>query len=115
AGLRCRENREVVQALVLDERLLQLRLALNHVDEVEDHAPLATHDHVQVAQADIEIDHHGSLAAHREAGADGGRGGGLPDSAFAGGDDDDLRQGAVSRLARFSPYLRTSTRNASAS
>src|SRR5262249_28644107 len=62
------------------------------VDEVEDDAPLAAHDEVEIAQADVEVDHHRLLAAHREPGAQGGRGSGLADPALARGDDDHMSQ-----------------------
>src|SRR4030095_11609122 len=65
------------------------------VDEVEDDAPLAAHDHVEVAQADVEIDDDGPVAAERQACADGGRRGGLADAALAGRDNDYLGQGVL--------------------
>jgi len=40
-GLRGRQQRQVFQPLVADQRLRQLGVALDHVDEVEDDAPLA--------------------------------------------------------------------------
>ena len=46
-----------LEPLVADQRLGELGVALDDVDEVEDHAPLGAHDEVEVAQADVEIDH----------------------------------------------------------
>jgi hypothetical protein len=70
--------------------LVQLRVALDDIDEIEDDTPLAAHDHIEVAQSYVEIDDDGLLAAHGKAGADGGRGGGLADPALARRDDDDF-------------------------
>jgi hypothetical protein len=49
--------------LSLISACLSVGLALDDVDEVVDHAPLATHDQVEVAQADVEIDDGDLLAA----------------------------------------------------
>lgn len=56
------QHEQVVALLVLDEGLVQVGLALDHVDEVIHHAALAAHDEVQVAQADVEVDHCGLVA-----------------------------------------------------
>ena len=42
---------------------LQVRFALDHVDEVVHHAAFAAHDEVEVAQADVEVDHGRLVAA----------------------------------------------------
>src|SRR3546814_16791563 len=52
AGLRGGQHKQGVQALVLDQRLLERSLTLDHVDEVIHDPSLATHDQVEVAQAD---------------------------------------------------------------
>ena len=95
-GLRGREDVEAVDPLVLDQRLVQADAVIDDVDEVEHHPALATHHEVEVAQADVEIDHDGLLAAHGQSGGDGGSTRGLPDPALARGADDDLRQNASS-------------------
>ena len=62
----------------------QLGVALGDVDEVVHDPALGTHHQVEVAQADIEIDHHDLLAALRQRGAQGSGRCGLADPAFAG-------------------------------
>src|SRR6185437_8407893 len=64
ARLRGRQDREVLQPPVHDQSLFDLGVALDDVDEVEHHAALASHHHIEIAQADIEIDDDGLLAAH---------------------------------------------------
>ncbi len=56
AGLTGGQYVEVFQTLVFDQRLLQVGFAVYHVDEVIHHAALATHDQVEVTQADVEVD-----------------------------------------------------------
>mmetsp|Transcript_59446 Transcript_59446/g.140617 ORF Transcript_59446/g.140617 Transcript_59446/m.140617 type:complete len:388 (-) Transcript_59446:74-1237(-) len=90
AGLRGRQDVELVELLVLDEGLRQLDLVVNDIDQVVHHAALDAHDQVEVAQAHVEVDDAGLVAAHREAGGKTRAGGGLADPALAGGDDDDL-------------------------
>src|SRR5690606_11123804 len=92
AGLRRGQHEQVVVALVLDQGLAQGRLALDHVDEVVHHAPLATHDQVEVAQAHVEVDRGDLLAMAGEAAGKGGAGGGLAHAALAGSDYDDFGQ-----------------------
>ena len=58
AGLRGGEQVQRVDALVADQGLRQLGVALGDVDEVVDDPALGPHHQVEVAQADIEIDHH---------------------------------------------------------
>jgi hypothetical protein len=62
------QHEQVVALLVLDERLVQVGLALDDVDQVVHHAALAAHDEVEVAQADVEVDHGGLVAAQGQAG-----------------------------------------------
>jgi NADP-dependent 3-hydroxy acid dehydrogenase YdfG len=90
-----REHVQRVDALVLDQRLLERALALDDVDEVVHHAPLAPHDEVEVAQPDIEVDDRDLLAAAGEPDRERGARGGLAHAALAGGDDDDFSQGVV--------------------
>jgi hypothetical protein len=84
AGLRGGQDEEVVAVLVLDQGLVEVGLAVDHVDQVVHHAALAAHDEVEVAQADVEVDHRGLEAAQREAGGNAGAGGGFADAALAG-------------------------------
>ena len=83
AGLRGRQQRQRVDALVADQRLRQLGVALHDIDQVEHHAALGTHHQVQVAQADVEIDHDHVLALLRQRGAEGRGRGRLADAAFS--------------------------------
>ena len=80
---------QVVAVLVADQRLVERRFAVNHVDQVIHDAAFATHDQVEVAQADVEIDHRGLVAAQGEPGGKARAGRGFADTALAGGDDDD--------------------------
>ena len=77
------QDREVFQALVADERLRELRVALHNVDEIEYDPPLGTHDEVEVAQADIEIDHHHLVAGAGQCCAECRRRGGFAHPALA--------------------------------
>jgi hypothetical protein len=69
---------------------VQLRLVADHVDEVVDHPPLAAHDQIEVAQADVEVDRDRLLSLLGDAGRDVCAGGGLSDPAFTRSDDDDF-------------------------
>ena len=83
AGLRGRQQPEILQPLVADQRLRQLCDALHHVDEVEHDAAFGAHDEVEVAQADVEIDDHDLVAALRQRSPHRGGRGGLADPALA--------------------------------
>src|SRR5690606_8381814 len=89
AGLAGGQDVQRVDLLVLDQGLREAGLAVDDVDEVVHHAALATHDEVEVAQADVEIDDGGLVTAQGQAGGKTGAGGGLAHPALAGGDDDD--------------------------
>ncbi|MOA02937.1 hypothetical protein D3C78_1224140 [compost metagenome] len=90
AGLRGGQHEQVVALLILDQRLIQVGFALDHIDQVIDHPALATHDQVEIAQTDVEVDDCGLVAAQSEAGSEAGTGGGLAHSTLAGGHDDDF-------------------------
>ena len=83
AGLRGRQQIEIFQPLVANERLRQLGDAVDDVDQIEHHAPFGAHDQVEVAQPDIEVDDHDLLALLGERGTQRGRRRGLADAAFA--------------------------------
>ena len=68
---------------VFNQRLIQRSFALNHVNQVIHHAALAAHNQIQVAQAHVEIDNGGFVAAQGEAGCNAGAGGGFAHTAFA--------------------------------
>ena len=70
AGLRSRQQPQIFQALVADQRLRQFCDALHHVDQVEHHAPFGAHHQIEVAQADIEVDDRDALSVLRERGAE---------------------------------------------
>ncbi|MOA20892.1 hypothetical protein D3C78_1413620 [compost metagenome] len=93
AGLAGGKYVQVLKALVLDQGLLQVGFAVDHVDEVVNHAALAAHDQVEVTQAHVEVDDDRLVAAQCEAGADGGAGGGLAHTPLAGSNDENLGQG----------------------
>ena len=90
AGLRGGQQPERVEALVADQRLLELGDALHDVDEIEHHAPFRAHHEVEIAQADVEVDDHDLLAALRQRCAERGRRGRLADAALARRHDQDF-------------------------
>jgi hypothetical protein len=90
SGLRGGQHEQVFALLVLDQGLVQIGFALDDIDEVIDHAALAAHDQIEIAQTHIEVNHCGLVAAQCEAGCEAGAGGGLADTAFARGHDDDF-------------------------
>jgi hypothetical protein len=106
ARLRGGEDEQVVAVLVLDQRLVQARLAIDDVDQVVHDATLAAHDEVEVAQADVEVDDRGLEAAQGESRGECRAGGGLADAALAGRYYDDshgfplwMRYGWLSRAS----------------
>jgi hypothetical protein len=84
------EHEKVVALLVLDQGLVQVGFAVDDIDQVVHHAALATHDQVEVAQADVEVDDGGLVPAQGQAGGEAGAGGGLAHPALAGRHHDDL-------------------------
>ena len=82
-GLGGRQQPQILQPLVADQRLLQLGDALHHVDEVEHHAAFGAHHQIEVAQADVEIDDDDALPALGKCGTERGRGRGLSNAALA--------------------------------
>jgi len=87
AGLRRWKQGQRFDALVADQRLGKLDRTLHHIDEVIDHAPFGTHDKVEIAQSDIEIDDHDVLPALCKSCAEGSCRGRFTDAALAGCDD----------------------------
>ncbi len=64
--LRGGQKEERLEPLVADQGLVELGVALDDVDEVVDHAALGTHDEVEIAQADVEVDHGDAIAPLRQ-------------------------------------------------
>src|SRR5690606_1176554 len=91
-GLGGGKDVQVLEALVLDQGLLEARLAIDDVDEVVNHAALAPHDQVKVAQADVEVDDGDLVAATGKTAGDRGAAGGLAHATLARGDYDDFGQ-----------------------
>ena len=87
ARLRGRQHGEVRDALVADQRLGELGVALHDIDEIVDDAPLGAHDEIEIAQADVEIDQRDILSALGERDAQRRRRGRLADAALARCDD----------------------------
>jgi hypothetical protein len=81
--LRSRQQREILQPLVADQRLRKFRDALHDIDQIEDNAPLGAHDEIEIAQTDVEIHDDDLLAALRQRRPHGGRRGGLAHPALA--------------------------------
>ena len=84
-ALRSWQKSERVEALVSNEGLRELCLAFDDIDQIEDHAPLGTHDQVEIAQADIEVDDDDLLTALRQRCTQRCCRGRLADPALAGG------------------------------
>ena len=93
AGLTGGQHVEILQALVLDQRLVQRGVAVDDVDEVVDYPALAAHDEIQVTQADIEVDDDGFVPSQGESGAQCGAGSGFTHASLAGSNNEDLGQG----------------------
>ena len=66
ARLRGRQQVQRVDALIADQRLRELGVALRHVDEIKDDPPLRAHHQIEIAQSDIEIDDANAASALRE-------------------------------------------------
>src|SRR5258705_8712699 len=84
AGLRGRKDVEVVVALVLDQRLVEVGVAIDDIDEIEYDATLAAHYEIEVAQPHIEIDYHRLMTAQSQPGGKSRGGSGLPHPPLAG-------------------------------
>ena len=74
---------ESVDALIADQRLCELGVALRDVDEVEDDPPLRAHHQIEIAESDIEIDDANAPPALRERRAKGRRRGGFAHAALS--------------------------------
>ena len=83
ARLRGRQQIEIFQPLVANERLRQLRDAVDDVDQIEHHASFGAEHQVEVAQPDIEVDDDDLLALLGKSGTQRGRRRGFADAAFA--------------------------------
>ena len=82
AGLRGGQDVEVFAVFVFNQGLVECGFALDDVDEVIHDAAFATHNQVEVAQTDVEVDYGGFVAAQGQAGCDAGAGSGLAYAAF---------------------------------
>ncbi|MNT02143.1 hypothetical protein D3C72_1366310 [compost metagenome] len=102
--LRGRQEEQRLEALVADQRLRQLGVALDDVDEIVNHAAFSTHDEIEVTQTDIEIDDHDLLFVLRQCGAKRCGRGGLADPALAGSYNDYLPHMALSCSCVFICY-----------
>ena len=69
ARLRGRQQKEILQTLVANERLRQFCYAVDDIDQIEDDAPLGTQNKVEVAEADVEIDDDDPVALAGQSGA----------------------------------------------
>ena len=81
-GLRGGQDVEVFAVFVFNQGLVECGFALDDVDEVIHDAAFATHNQVEVAQTDVEVDYGGFVAAQGQAGCDAGAGSGLAYAAF---------------------------------
>ena len=105
AGLRGGQQAQGLDPLVADQRLGKLGDALDDVDQVEHHAALGPEHEIEIAQADVEIDHDHFLARLRERGPERGGGGGLADAALAGRHDQDFGHSNLLRRAQLSAVI----------
>lgn len=65
ARLRGRQDVELIAALIPNQRLIEIGLPIDDIGKVIDDAALAAHDQIEIAQPDVEIDHHRSMATLR--------------------------------------------------
>ena len=77
------QKREVLVALVFDERLTQFRPPFHNVHDVVDDAVLQAKRQVEVAQPDVSIQQGHFFSQSRQRGPDVGRRGGLADASLA--------------------------------
>ena len=61
---------------------MQAGLLIHQIHKVVDDASFATHDEVEITQANVKIDNHRLVAAFRQARSNGGAGGCLADPTF---------------------------------
>jgi len=90
AGLRGRQQPQGLEPFVTDERLRQLRDALDDVDEVEYDPAFCSHHEIKVTQSDVEIDDRDLLPGLRQRGAERGGRRRLADAALARRDHENL-------------------------
>src|SRR5207302_1053093 len=83
-SLRRGEQPKAFQAFVAYECLGKLRNALYDIDEVENDTALGTHHQIEIAQADVKVDHHDLLPRERQRGTQSGGCRCLADTAFTG-------------------------------
>src|SRR5690606_31669684 len=83
-GLGGRQDKEILATLVLDQGLIERRLAVDHVDQVVDDPALTAHDEIQIAQPDVEVDDGGFMPTQRQPHGDSCTGGGFAHPALAG-------------------------------
>ena len=84
ASLRGRQQEQGFEALVADQRLRQLGIALDDVDQIVDDAALGAHHQIEIAKTDVEIDDDDFFIALCQRCTESGRRGGLADPALAG-------------------------------
>ena len=75
---------QVFQALVAYKGLREVGNALHHVDEIEHHSPFRAEYQIEVAQADIEVDHDDFFSHLRQRGSECGGRRRLADATFSG-------------------------------
>src|SRR6478736_658503 len=68
----------------VSESLSRLCDAGNHIDQVEYHASFRAHHQIEVAQADIEVDHRHAFSELSERGTECGCGCGFSNATLAG-------------------------------
>ena len=83
ACLRGRQDEQFVAMFVFNQSLVEGGFPLDDVDQVVYHAAFAAHNQIQVAQADVEVDNGGFMAAECQTGSNARTGGGFTHTAFA--------------------------------
>src|SRR5699024_8433306 len=84
AGLRRRQDEQVFQLLVANQCLVQGGFPLDDIDEIVDNPALASHDEIEVAQADVKVHHDGFMAPLGQTGREACATGGFSDTTLTG-------------------------------
>ena len=77
------QDEQFVAMFVFNQCLIEGGFPLDDVDQVVYHAAFAAHNQIQVAQADVEVDNGGFMAAECQTGSNARTGGGFAHTAFA--------------------------------
>src|SRR5690606_41809583 len=99
-GLGGGQDLKIVQPLILDPGLIQGGVGIDYGAGGVHAATLATHDQIEIAQADVEVDDDGFMPAQGESGTEGSAGSGFANDSLAGSNNEDLGQDDVPLIIR---------------